>query len=72
MRKLIAVLLLLVPFTLFAQMDATVMPQPDGSMFVLLPAETVKFCAENGGCRLVTTADLEAALKTARATCSNL
>ena len=72
MRKLFTVLLLLLPLNLFAQMEATVLPQPDGSVIVLRSAETVKACADQGGCRLVTGDELSKALAAARATCTGI
>lgn len=72
MRKLLAVLLLVLPLNLMAQMEALVMPQEDGSVLILLPTEAVKACGEQGGCRIVTTRDLEAALAAARATCTGI
>ena len=39
--------------------EVQVLPQPDGSVLILLPAATAEYCQTNGGCRIVTAADLQ-------------
>jgi len=48
--------------TVFAQEEASVasLPQPDGSLLIILNAAAVRHCGEKGGCRIVTAADLRA------------
>lgn len=56
MRYLILLLLLALPA--YAA-EVEVLPQPDGSVIILLPAEQVTRCQEEGGCRIVTARELE-------------
>ena len=39
--------------------EVQVLPQADGSVLILLPAATAEYCQANGGCRIVTAADLQ-------------
>ena len=60
-RLILAVLLILaLPATAQEAPQVAVMPQPDGSMLIHVPPETVHYCQSRGGCRMVTAADLEA------------
>ena len=49
--------------------EAYVMPQPDGSVIVVLQPDAVKLCMESGGCRIVTARELEAFAAEVRKTC---
>ncbi len=48
--------------TVFAQEEAVVaaLPQPDGSLLIVMNAAAVKQCEARGGCRIVTSDDIEA------------
>lgn len=64
MKRALVVFLLMVAATATAQttpsVDVLVMPQPDGSVVFVLPPAAVQHCMENGGCRIVTGAGLQA------------
>ena len=62
MRKLLPILgalLLILGMSAHASPEVQVLPQPDGSVLILLPAEAVQYCEANGGCKIVTNADLQ-------------
>jgi len=64
MTRLLLALLLGVSLSVWAQESGTpevsVIPQPDGSALIIVPPETVRYCMEHGGCRIVTAAGLMA------------
>lgn len=58
----IATLVILVWLSLSAHAqtpEIQVLPQQDGSVLIYLPAATAQHCQANGGCRILTVADLQ-------------
>ena len=45
------------------QSDVGILPQPDGSLVVILPASEVKACADQGGCRIMSMQQLDEFIK---------
>jgi hypothetical protein len=61
MKRLIAAAALLFVFQADAQSpDVITVPQPDGSAFVIVSAEKMRACEEQGGCFLVSAQQVEA------------
>ena len=56
LRIMIVLLLLALPAN---AAEVEILPQPDGSVLILLPAEHVARCQAEGGCRIVTAQELE-------------
>ena len=56
LRIMIVLLLLALPAN---AAEVEVLPQLDGSVIILLPAEQVARCQDEGGCRIITVQELE-------------
>lgn len=60
MRAFLVILALLSGLAHAQELEFVSLPQPDGSLIVILPPDAVKVCQEKGGCRIATGDEMQA------------